>query len=215
GAKKMAARVMRRAAARVRGAKPGRRTQFASRALVVAGGIAGLGFAGFLGLSWLHKAVAHGQAPPVASATVAAPPARPEKVKITFATVPPGTKTELRWGKRKLGVLNANPKNKKPFFIERPKDSGPLDLVARAEGFLPLNTRVYTYTDNKVLLRLTPETEKHTILGYKVEIPDAGADGGGPSPAGADAGVLMPPPSVGPQLPAPLQPVPAAPPQPQ
>jgi hypothetical protein len=122
--------------------------------------------------------------------------------------VPPGIKTELRWGKRKLGVLNANPRNKKAFFIERPKDSGPMDLVARAQGFLPLNTRVYTYNDNRVLLRLTAETDKHTILGYKQEIPDAGADGGAPA-GGADGGVMMPPPAVGPQLPAPLQPAPA------
>jgi hypothetical protein len=219
GAGKTAVRVVRRAAVRSRSEmkRVRRKTRFASRALVVAGGIAGLGIAGFIGLSWLQKAVALGQAtPPVASTTVAGPPVRHEKVKITFVTVPPGTKTELRWGKRKLGVLNANPRIKKAFFIERPKDSGPLDLVARAEGFLPLNTRVYTYTDNKVLLRLTPEADKHTILGYKQEIPDAGADGGVPAPlGGADAGVMMPPPAVGPQLPAPLEPVPAAPPQPQ
>lgn len=199
---------------RLRRARRGADRRFGTRALLLAGGIGGLGLAGFLALSWLQRAVALGQAPAapmVTSPPAPAPQARPEKVKITFATVPAGVPTELRWGKRKLGIVNpTKPASKRAFFIERPKDSGPMDLVARAAGFLPLNTRVYTYADNRVTLRLTAETDKHTILGYKQEIPDAGADAGvAGGMAGADGGVMMPPPAVGPQLPAPLQPTPA------
>ncbi len=131
---------------------------------------------------------------------VAMPP-KPEKVKIYFFTVPQ-VPTELRWGKKKLGIINPQKGPKKPFFIERLKDSGPLDVVARSDGFLPLNTRVYTYADGKIWLKLTPEEEKHKVLGYKQALPDGGPDGGV-----ADGGVLMP----GPGAPMPLQPAPNAP----
>ena len=59
-------------------------------------------------------------------------------------------------------------------------------MVIRAEGFLPLHTRAYTFESNKVVARLTAVTEKHTLFGYK-HVPDGGAEGG----AGADGGVLL------------------------
>jgi hypothetical protein len=186
-----------------------RRSAFAS--LVVAG-LGVLGFFAFVALDRDHAVAMQTAAVAIPDGGAAAVPPKPEKVKIWFFTQPVA-KTELRWGKRKLGVVNPNANNPRkktpPFFIERPRDSGPMDIVARADGFLPLNTRVYTYNDNKVWLKLVPETEIHTILGYKQAIPDGGADGG------ADGGVLMPAgPLVGPAggVPSPLSPAQTPPP---
>jgi hypothetical protein len=176
-----------------------------TRALILGVALVGLGFGGFAALEHLDVAMAAmaGQVPGrPATADGGAPAPLPAKVKIYFFTNPV-VKTELRWGKRKLGIINppVPPRLKKPFFIERPRDSGPMDVLAKSEGFLPLNTRVYTYGDNKVWLKLTAEADKAKVLGYKQEIPpDAGADGG------ADAGAppaMLPPPPIGPQLPPP------------
>jgi hypothetical protein len=192
--------------------------RFWSRTGLLGLGLVGVGFGGFAALEHLEQAVALA-APPPAQPTGTpdggAPPPLPAKVKIYFFTVPV-VKTELRWGKKKLGIINppVAPKYRKPFFIERPRDSGPMDLLAKADGFLPLNTRVYTYNDNKVWLKLTAEADKNKVLGYKQEIPDAGADGGVPGqPGQGDAGVPMGP-VIGPAVPPGQGPLAPAPPQP-
>lgn len=131
-----------------------------------------VGFAGYTGLAHLSVPLALARADADRPAPAPGKPVR-EKVKITFQTIPP-VKAEVRWGKKKLGVLNTG---KKPFFIERPKDSGPIDVTIRAEGFLPVHTRAYSFETNKVTVKLTPVTEKHTLFGYK-QVPDGGADGG-------------------------------------
>jgi hypothetical protein len=164
---------------------------------------------GFAGFSVLERIVPVAQArvgADKAAAPVVGKPVR-EKVKITFQTIPP-VKAEVRWGKKKLGVLNTG---KKPFFIERFKDSGPIDISIRAEGFLPVHTRAYSFENNKVTVKLTPVTEKHTLFGYKM-VPDGGADGGAdggmpgvvagplrpdagaPVPTGVPMGPALPPP---------------------
>jgi hypothetical protein len=199
------------------------RFKIGSRALILGLGLVGLGAGGFALLDHLDTAIAWaapavpgqpaqpGQAGPVAPGT---PAPLPAKVKIYFFTIPPTVKTELRWGKKKLGIINppVAPKYRKPFFIERPRDSGPMDVLAKAEGFLPLNTRVYTYGDNKVWLKLIAEADKNKVLGYKQEIPDGGADGARPMPplpGSADGGVPLPGVPAGPPAP------PAGPPFPQ
>jgi hypothetical protein len=169
-----------------------------------------VGFAGFSGLKLLSVPVAW------ARAGTDKPPAPPiakqvrEKVKITVQTIPP-VKAEVRWGKKKLGVLNTG---KKPFFIERFKDSGPIDVTVRAEGFLPVHTRAYTFETNKITVKLTPLTEKHTLFGFK-QVPDGGVDGGA-ADAGAPAGPVpmgpAPPPPMGPAPPPPVGPSPPTPP---
>lgn len=159
----------------------------------------GAGFAGFLALERIQVPLALARAPAQgAPAAAGAKPVR-EKVRITFATLPPAVKAEVRWGKKKLGVINAG---KKPFYIERPKDSGPMDLTIRAEGFLTLHTRAYTFETHKLTVKLTPVTEKHTIFGFK-QTPDGGVDGGA-----GDAGAPPAPPApvpLGPPLPPPGQ----------
>ena len=113
----------------------------------------------------------------------------PDIVKITFQTIPP-VKAEVFWGRKRLGIINgARRPPIKPLIVERPRDSGPIDVMVNSEGFLPVNTRAYTFTDTKVNVKLTLLTEKHTLLGFKQALPDAGADGGVD-----DGGNPLPPP---------------------
>jgi hypothetical protein len=87
---------------------------------------------------------------------------------IVFSTVPPAHAT-VSWGKKRLGVLAPG----KSLTVVRPRDSGPLDVIVRAEGFLPVHTRAHTFSDNRVAVKLTRPTETTTLLGYRVPI-DAG-----------------------------------------
>jgi hypothetical protein len=72
-----------------------------------------------------------------------------------------------------------------PLIVQRPRDSGPLDVVVRADGCVPVQTRAYTFEDSKVAVKVTPNDQKNTLLGYREEIP---ADGGVPV-ANPDGGV--------------------------
>jgi hypothetical protein len=67
-------------------------------------------------------------------------------------------KAHVFWGRKDLGVA--------PLQIERPRGSGPLDLVIVAEGALPLHTRVFTDRDSGLSVRLYAESEAPELLGY-------------------------------------------------
>jgi hypothetical protein len=117
-----------------------------------------------------------------------------EKVKITFTTVPL-VQAEVLYQRKRLGIVDA--KKRKPLVVERLRDSGPMDVIIRAEGFIPVHTRAYTFTDSKVTVKPTPETEKHTLFGFRqLAPPDAGTDvrPGMPRDAGVapDAGLRPP-----------------------
>ena len=104
-----------------------------------------------------------------------------DKVNITLQTVPP-RKAMVKWGSKTLGVIPVP----RPLVVVRPRDSGPLDLVIRAAGFLPVHTRAYTFSDSRVAIKLTPVDEKNTLFGYRAEVPPEGAanpDAGAPPPA--------------------------------
>jgi hypothetical protein len=104
-----------------------------------------------------------------------------DKVSITLQTVPP-RKAMVKWGNKVLGVIPVP----RPLVVVRPRDSGPLDLVVRAAGFLPVHTRAYTFSDSRVAIKLTPVSEKNTLFGYRAEVPSESAaspDGGSPPPA--------------------------------
>jgi hypothetical protein len=121
-------------------------------------------------------------------------PKTQDKVNITVQTVP-ARKAVVKWGSKTLGVIPVP----RPLVVVRPRDSGPLDLVVRAAGFLPVHTRAYTFSDSRVAIKLTPVSEKSTLFGYRAEVlPDAGA-----SP---DAGAAAPPPGppAPPSTPAPI-----------
>lgn len=127
-----------------------------------------------------------GAAPPAATAPAAAPS---RTVKIVFITVPM-KKAFVYWGKRRLGMIAP----KAPLVVERPRDSGPLDVVVRAEGYISVQTRAYTFGDSKVAVKLTPPDQKKTLLGYREEVPPP--DAGVPPPAGAGAPIPGQPGSV-------------------
>ena len=98
-------------------------------------------------------------APDNPAVTPAAPPA---KVKLFVGTKPP--KVLVTWGKKKLGPT--------PFTLERPRDSGPVDLVLRAPGYLTVHTRAYTVKNDTIGVKLVKLQDRMTVFGAKQEIPE-------------------------------------------
>ena len=107
-----------------------------------------------------------------------APAPEPEKTTVTIGfSTSPRVKASVYHGRKRLGVT--------PFSFERPRDSGPLDVVVRAGGYYPVNTRAYGWQDEHISVKLTRVDEGHTLFGFKAKAaPDAG-----PEPAATDAGV--------------------------
>jgi hypothetical protein len=104
---------------------------------------------------------------PDAGAAAAAPSPTVKLVVRTF----PGKKGVVMWGGKRLGFVERN----MPLVIERPRDSGPLDLVIRVPDFVPVHTRAYTFSDANIDVKITPLDKKDTIYGYKEPLPpDAG-----------------------------------------
>jgi len=115
-------------------------------------------------------------------------------VKVVIQTVPP-EKAKVSWGKKPIGLIKG--KNK-PLILERPRDSGPMDVVIRADGYLPVHTRAYTFTDFKLYVKLTKLEEKKSLFGYREALPDAGAPEAGAAAAmGPPAGPPMAPGDAG------------------
>jgi hypothetical protein len=117
---------------------------------------------------------------------VAAPPADKTPsptVRIIITVLPSTKKAMVFWGKKRLGVIAQHA----PLIVQRPRDSGPLDLVVKSDGCLPVQTRAYTFGDSKFAVKLTPAEEKNTLLGYREELPPP--DAGVPPPNEPDAGM--------------------------
>jgi hypothetical protein len=119
-----------------------------------------------------------GDAAPPAAAAPPAPKQQSANVRIVFTVLPSSKKAMVFWGKKKLGPIAPHA----PLIIQRPRDSGPLDVVVRADGCVPVQTRAYTFEDSKVAVKVTPNDEKNTLLGYREEIP--AGDGGAGNPDG-------------------------------
>ena len=111
-----------------------------------------------------------------------ADPAKPSpNVRIVLTVVPNNKKATVSWGKKKLGVIAQH----QPLIIQRPRDSGPLDLIVCSDGCVTVQTRAYTFADNKVAVKLTPLDQKNTLLGYREELsPDGGVASAAGSPDG-------------------------------
>ena len=98
-------------------------------------------------------------------------PEPPSSTVSIVITVVPARACTVYWGKRVLGSIAA----KSALVVQRPRDSGPLDLMIRSPGYLAVQTRAYTFSDTKLSVKLTPLDQKSTLLGYKQEVvPDAG-----------------------------------------
>jgi hypothetical protein len=120
--------------------------------------------------------------------TTATAPAEPlrETARITFVTNPPANAT-VSWGKMRLGVITP----KQALVVVRPRDSGPLDVVVRAAGYMQVTTRAHTFGDSRIVVKLTTVDQKSTLLGYKAPI-DAGLPDGGEGPLPAET-IAAPP----------------------
>lgn len=117
------------------------------------------------------------------------PPSPPAKVKIMVRTSP--SKVFVSWGRKKLG--------RTPLNFERPRDSGPVDLVLRYQGYFPVHTRAYTVKNDLVAVKMVRLENRMSVFGAKQEIPPD--DGTAPSDAALDPntiGKLPPPPPIAP-----------------
>ena len=119
-------------------------------------------------LGLLATVAAKERKPPLPSVTGPA-------VRITVRTTP-RVRAEVRWGRKLLGEA--------PLTFDRPQDSGPMDLVLSAPGYLTIRTRVYTFIDDSLSVTMTRDADRASLFGYRREPPDAGVPD-----AAADAGI--------------------------
>lgn len=85
---------------------------------------------------------------------------------------------KVMWGRRLIGET--------PLSVPWPADSGPVDIVVQAPGHVPVHTRLYTFADDKVVVKMVDDEGKKTLFGYKREVPAA------PAPGVAAPGVAAP-----------------------
>jgi hypothetical protein len=105
--------------------------------------------------------VAPGVAPSIGDQTLVAEERDPDPRSATVTIkviVDPRRKAHVFWGRKDLGEA--------PLELQRPRDSGPIDLVVVASGCLPLHTRAFTDRDDKLFLRLFSAQEAPQMLGY-------------------------------------------------
>jgi hypothetical protein len=130
-----------------------------------------LAAAAFVAVAGVGLAVRGASQSPPPAAPDGGPAALSPNIKVVIQTIPP-EKAKVSWGKKPIGLIKG--KNK-PLIVERPRDSGPMDLVIRADGYVPVHTRAYTFTDFKLYVKLTHVEEKKSLFGYREALPDAGA----------------------------------------
>ena len=98
---------------------------------------------------------------------------RSDTVKIKVV-VDARRQAHVTWGRKDFGVA--------PLEIERPRNSGPLDLIVVAPGYLPLHARALTDRDDVLSLRLYSAAEAPQLLGYRPEPTPAPESGSATSP---------------------------------
>lgn len=98
-----------------------------------------------------------------AKAAVKAPAkkAEPVYVKLTFRSSP---SAQVWHGKKLLGSS--------PVSIRRRKDSGPVDVVFKSAGYLKMNSRAYSWSNDVVSVRLVPISSASSVFGYKKAVED-------------------------------------------
>ena len=63
-----------------------------------------------------------------------------------FTVIPSTKKATVTWGKKKFGIIAPHA----PLIVQRPRDSGPLDVMVKSDGCVSVQTRAYTFEDSKV-----------------------------------------------------------------
>ncbi len=127
-----------------------------------------------------------------------APEADPasKTVKLRLDVSPRSARPVVWWGKQKLGEA--------PLTIERPRRSGPMNLVVKADGYLEHHTRLFTDRDDRLSVQLVRPTDAVGMLGFKrkpgmVPAPGAGSgspDARNPAAGSTDAGAFVVPQGV-------------------
>lgn len=124
---------------------------------------------GLLALPALAQDTPDEDAPAAAPASAAkAKKKQKEYVKLTFRSSP---SAEVWYGRKLLGTS--------PVTIRRRKDSGPVDVVFKAAGYIHTASRAYSWSDDTVHVRLTPRSQANTLFGYKKPVeedPEGGGD---------------------------------------
>jgi hypothetical protein len=96
-----------------------------------------------------------------------------ETVTLTLSVSPP-VKALVMWGSKQLArIAPDNP----TVQLQRPRNTGPLDLEIRAEGFLPQHTRLYSDRNDKLSVRLVRPAEASSLLGYRSSVAAEAAKG--------------------------------------
>lgn len=127
------------------------------------------------GLSAALRAQPDAAAAPSAEPSAPSAPPGPPSANVTITiVVVPAVQATVTWGKKRLGII----KPRSSLVVTRPRDSGPLDLVVRANGYLAVQTRAFSFADGRLSVRLTPVDQKAMLLGYREELPEGGLDGG-------------------------------------
>jgi hypothetical protein len=88
---------------------------------------------------------------------------RSETVKLKLA-ISPSVRATVQWGRKRLAETRPG---EMTVDLERPRGSGPLDLVIRADGYLPHHVRLFTDRNDRLSVRLSRPEEARSLLGYK------------------------------------------------
>ncbi len=83
-------------------------------------------------------------------------------VKLKLAVTPPSARATVYWGRKKLGLAGPD-----PLEFERPRGSGPMDLLIVAPHAVPAHTRLFTDRNDKVTVRIYQPSEVVHLLGGK------------------------------------------------
>jgi hypothetical protein len=85
---------------------------------------------------------------------------RSEQVRLKLFVQP--VEAEVFWGRKRLGVAG-----RKALELERPRGNGPVDLVVRAPGYLPLHTRLLGDRDDTLTVRLVTADQARGLWGFR------------------------------------------------
>ena len=81
----------------------------------------------------------------------------------------PNVRASVYHGKELLGTT--------PMRLTWPKDTGALDLKLKAKGYLTVNTRLYTYRNDRATVKMFKIDEAHKLFGYKKKVKSATEEG--------------------------------------